>query len=654
MKKQISFLIITGLIFSTLVTSQVVLAAEPVQSGFNPNKLIDDKIFSNSKSMSAPDIQKFLEDKNSVLANTSNSFVAQLKEPVGNKSLKELLEDPNTDNTVPRTAAELIYDASKTSGLNPQVILVKLNKEQSLITGRQNATPDQLQRALDFSLGFGCPDSQPCGAIYKGFYYQLFGGVDTENNKYLGAAGSLMKSFETPGGRGPWYNGGTSKVGDTITLPNTVGNYEGVQPNQTVTLSNAATAALYRYTPHVFNGNYNFWRFFKMWFGSPNSGSDSPEASSNLIKSSANGEIFIIENNVRYKLLPFVAKLNKIKTTSAKRVSKTTLNKYQSGGLYRVTDNSLIKVDSEYYVFLANQRRLITEAQIKVAGLNIRNSIRVSKAEAVEYTLGSPYNTNPIVLPSTTPSPTTPVPTTPPVTPSGELQEGAVVKTADKPDVYLLSSGKLKLFTYATFVQYNASATLQVVTPEVLSKYQKEGLVLPKPGSLVKVFNSQTVFFYEDGYKKPMDAEIFRNRGFSFGNVYELTQEVIDALPIGPFPLPQDNTFFAHKKSGQLFWYTGGKKRAISTFVAKQKGITPDFTFGEDTVDKLPDGTPVLPKEGTVFKSDKAPDVYIINANLAFPMTYAAFTARGITPAQVNVFSQAEVDSYPKGSLLTK
>ncbi len=624
MKKQISipiqFVVIAGLLFSGLFNGAPAFAAEPVQSGFNPERLIDDKVFSNSKSMSASEIQKFLEDKKSVLADTSNAFVSLLKEPVNNQSLKETLEDPNASSTKNRTAAELIYDAARSSGLNPQVILVTLNKEQSLITGRQSATPEQLQRALDFAMGFGCPDSQPCGDVYRGFYFQLFGGVDTENNRYLGAAQSLMKSFKTPGGRGPYYNGSTSKVGDTITLGNTMGNYEGIDAQQTITIGNSATAALYRYTPHVFNGNYNFWRFFKLWFGGGTAGEST---ASGLVKISSGGDVYIIENGGLYKVLPFVAEARGLKYSKAKKISKSEFKKYNYLGLYSVPDNTLIRADGKYYLFIANEKRPITETGIKDRGLVASKAISAQKDDADQYTTGAEVS----------------------------YTDGAVLKTASDPSVYLLSNGKLKLFTYATFLQYGAANTLQVVDPSILAKYPKEGLVLPKPGSLVKAFNSPTVFFYEDGQKKPMDGEIFRNRGFSFNNVFELTKEVIDALPLGPFPMPANNTFFQDKK-GQLYWYIDGKKRTISAFVAKQKGITPDFTFGEEGIKNIPDGTPVLPKEGTAFKGDKKADVYIINSTLAFPMTFEAFKARGIT--QVSVLSQAEVDSYPKGALLTK
>lgn len=657
MKKQISFLIITGLLLVSAFNVSFAHAAIPQVSGFNPNKLIDDSVFKNANTMSAADIQKFLQDKNSILANTSNAFLSLLKEPITNKALKEKLEDPGAARTTPRTAAELIYDAAKSTGMNPQVILVTLNKEQSLITGRQGATGDTLQRALDFSLGFGCPDSQPCGAIYKGFYFQLFGGVDSENNRYLGAAKSLMTSVNTPGGRGPFFNGKTSKVGDAITLPNTVGSYEGVQANQSIVLSNAATAALYRYTPHVYNGNYNFWRFFKEWFGNPssgNGGSDNPSETpkGDLFKTSSNGDVYIVQNNRRYKILPWVADEKNINLKKAEKISTKLMNSYPDAGLYPVTDNTLIFVDNKYYVFISNKKRLITEEQIQSAGLNKKNAHRLSAKEASEYENGPDF-VPVVVVPPVTP-PASPAPTNPTPQPTPNSQEGAILKGAGSPAVYLVSNGKLKLFTYATFLQYEAIKSMQVVADSVIAGYAKDGLVLPKAGSLVKSFTSPTVFFYEDGKKKPMDAEIFRNRGFSFSNVYELDQKEIDALAMGPFPTPVNNTYFKDKKTGQLYVYTDGKKIKISNFVASQKKITPDYTFGEDSINAMTDGPAMLPREGTILKGDKTQDVYIINSTLAFPMTYEAFLARSIKPEQVNVLPQTEIDSYPKGSLLTK
>ena len=169
------------------------LAQGDIDPGFNSSKIIDDKVFSDTQTFGGPaGIQKFLETKNSILANTSPDFVAKLKEP-NITILKQALDDPHPSADHMRSAAELIWDAAQSSGLNPQVILVILNKEQSLVTGRQNDSPEQTQRALDFAMGFDCPDASGCGTLFPGFYFQLFGNLDSSGNRYLGAVKSLMK-----------------------------------------------------------------------------------------------------------------------------------------------------------------------------------------------------------------------------------------------------------------------------------------------------------------------------------------------------------------------------------------------------------------------------------------------------------------------------
>ena len=202
---------------------------------FNPGNLISDAAFSDTQTFGgAAGIQQFLVAKGSVLANTDPTFLLELKEPQ-ESLIKSALNDPEPNLPRLRTAAELIWDASQESGLNPQVIVVTLEKEQSLIDGTFS-DPSSLQGALDFAMGFGCPDSGGCGALYSGFYYQLFGNLDAQGNRYLGAPESLMRSFNTPNGRGPMVDVSSnafgsplirvSNVGDTINIQNTQGSAE--------------------------------------------------------------------------------------------------------------------------------------------------------------------------------------------------------------------------------------------------------------------------------------------------------------------------------------------------------------------------------------------------------------------------------------------
>ena len=157
-----------------------------------------------------------MEIKGSVLAKTDRSFLPNLKEPNA-ILLKQALDDPEPNLPNLRTAAELIWDASQSSGLNPQVILATMEKEVGPVD-QQYASPDAEQTAIDHAMGFNCGDNVACWNLFPGFYYQLFGNLDSSGNRYLGAAKSLMKSFNAPGGRGPSYNGSVSQVGQTIIL----------------------------------------------------------------------------------------------------------------------------------------------------------------------------------------------------------------------------------------------------------------------------------------------------------------------------------------------------------------------------------------------------------------------------------------------------
>src|SRR3989344_2958472 len=244
---------IAGALAGLLFLLPIFTAAQDV--GFNPSLLISDERFADTATLGGADgIQKFLESRGSVLANASPDFIAKLREP-GDTDLKSRLPDPRPNVGRLRTAAELIYDASISAGLNPQVVLVTLQKEQSLIDG-QFDTERGLRRALDKALGFGCPDDGGCSDIFLGFYHQLFGNFDSAGNRYIGMFMSLARSFnfEVGGvrvGRGPtvdaannaFGNGNrvrTSRKGDVLTLENTQGSPNNAPATQIVTFGDSS------------------------------------------------------------------------------------------------------------------------------------------------------------------------------------------------------------------------------------------------------------------------------------------------------------------------------------------------------------------------------------------------------------------------------
>jgi len=598
-----------------LALPSVSFAQQDYDQAFNPNKLVDDGVFSDTQTFTGPEgIQKFLESKGSILADTSSAFLAKLKEP-NISILKQALNDPHPNSTHLRSAAELIWDAAQETGLNPQVILVTLNKEQSLVTGHQGDSADQVQRALDFAMGFDCPDSSGCGNLFPGFYFQLFGNLDASGNRYLGSAASLMKSFNTPGGRGPAVNGSAAKVGDTIVLSNTLGGYNGVQAQQSVYLSNAATAALYRYTPHVFNGNYNFWKFFNAWFRFPNG---------TLLKG-RDRKVYIIQNGEKMQLPAFVAQARGLNLAGAQSVTQAELDSYPTDDKpYGPADNTIISVDGKLYVFLDNVKHPASAFVIGQRGLNATNAITVSSSDASIFADGSQ------------------------LTPA----DGTVLKGDASAAIYLIQAGSLQLFSPFTFAQHKAAAQVKIMPQAELDTYPKNGFVPPLDGTLIKSTASPAVYLVQQGAKHPLTAELFRNHGYTFAGIAVISGAEVDGLPTGAFATPVDSTWF--KAGTAYYFYKEGAKHYISAFVAAQKHITPDYSFEPTVASQWPDGAPLAPRDGTIIKGDKSPAVFLVQNGQLRPLTFAAFQARKITPKQISVLSQGEVDAYAKGDVLAK
>lgn len=94
-------------VFAVLVSA--VLVAPSAKAGYDSNNIIDDAKFVNHTSMDQASIQSFLSARGSYLAGY-------------------------TDPQVNQSAAQVIRDAAWDFGINPQVIMATLQKEQGLIT----------------------------------------------------------------------------------------------------------------------------------------------------------------------------------------------------------------------------------------------------------------------------------------------------------------------------------------------------------------------------------------------------------------------------------------------------------------------------------------------------------------------------------------
>ena len=618
--KRIRFLKILSIALLVAVTC---LPFAQALADFNPNMLIQDSSFSDMQTFgSAAGIQLFLQSKNSPLANTTPAFLQMLREPTS-VATKTGLEDPEPNLGRLRTAAELIWDVSQKTGINPQVVIVTLQKEQSLITGTMAG--GSLQRALDHAMGFGCPDSGGCDQIFNGFYSQLFGGFDSAGDRYIGAAGSLMRSLQTPDGRGPAVdanndvNGSpkvrTSKVGDTITIHNTLGGPQNPAESQQVTLQNAATSALYRYTPHVYNGNYNFWKFFDQWFHYPNG---------TLLKLASDNAVYIIQNGLKSAVPGFVAQEKHLNLGATVIVSPTELSNIDSGPMLGPDDNTIIHVATDpankLYVFESNQKHPVSSFVLSQRGLKAANALSVAQTDADLF------------------------PTASLLTPT----DGTLIKGTGSAAVYVIQNSQKMTLSAFTFKQYGYSFKNVVTLPQdEVDQYPGNGYVLPKNFTLVKSPNNPLVSQLIDGILHPVSGTVFVLRHYSFSNIATVSDNELAAASLGAFLPPPDGTYFL-TSDGAVYQFNNNAKHYVSEFVFIQRAIHPvGLSLGEAAM--MEDGDPVPPKDGTIIKGDQSAAIYVIQKGFKVALDFNTWV-KTYKQKKPSVVSQAEMDSYPAPS----
>lgn len=244
------------------VDAQRVKAADLSQ--FQPGNIVSDAVFYNPATMTEGQIQAFLDSK----VSSCRSGYTCLKDKTD--ATRWIGADPMC-NAYPgggvESAARIIYKVSQACGINPQVLIVMLQKEQGLVTDTWPTT-GQYRAAM----GQGCPDTAPCDAEYYGFFNQVHG-----------AAWQLKRYANPPGTSNffTWYAPGRTW--------NIQYNPNAACGSSPVYIANKATAALYYYTPYQPNrsalaagyglgdscgayGNRNFFQYFTDWFGSTQGG----------------------------------------------------------------------------------------------------------------------------------------------------------------------------------------------------------------------------------------------------------------------------------------------------------------------------------------------------------------------------------------------
>ncbi|MBI4600255.1 hypothetical protein HY732_05050 [Candidatus Uhrbacteria bacterium] len=408
---------------------------------FNPEEVISDADFFRPSDMTRDEVQKFLEQKKSTLA----AYTAF--DSTGRK----------------RSASDIIWSAATANGLNPKVVLVLLQKEQSLI---ENPNPSQY--SYDWATGYArcdsCSPDSPTVAAYKGFALQVEKAA-WRSNYYITNARDFT------------YRKGVESIVDGIRM----------------IPRNDATAALYNYTPH-FRGNFSFWKLWQRYFGKMY-----PDGM--VLKEEGEHDIWLIQQGRKRKFASMGVFLSRYQEKDVVQVRPGDLATYGEGPPIRFPRYSLLQVPTGgVYLIVDDGKYAIPSKEIfKAIGFNPDEIMPAGADDVADLpTIG--------LLSSDTHSPI------------GELLQDK--KTGG---VFYVTLGNkhpiLERVVLRTNFPYEKP---RPVDSALLGQYALADPVLFADGTLVKTPLFPTVYIISNGQRRPIASqEAFETLGFQWSHIVE-------------------------------------------------------------------------------------------------------------------------------------
>lgn len=422
---------------------------------FNPNYILSDEELVDYNSMSLSQIQNFLQDKRGALA----WYAA------------------NDTDKLTRQAAEIIWRVAQVYKINPKVILVTLQKEQSLIT-----TSSPTLNQYDWATGYGVCDA----CSYS----------DSKIQKYKGFATQV----DSVAGWKRWYLDNVSTL-SWVKKPSQTYLIDSYQ----ITPANLATASFYTYTPH-YHGNYNFWKIWQDWFGK-----FFPDGT--VMKEKDGAGIWLLQRGLKRKFSSYSAFVSRYSPEKLIAVSASELANYETGTPIKFPDYSVLRSPrGTVYLLVGETRRgFVSQEVFKTIGINPEEIIDAAWDDLNVY-----IENDPITLQSVYPL-------------------GALLQDKKSGGVYFVENGIKKPLLGKEFLTlYFKNKKIAPVSSDELKKYPTGEPVKFKDGELAVGENSPTVYFISNGERRPIPTEeVFNGLGFKWENIIKTTDKILSLHPLG-------------------------------------------------------------------------------------------------------------------------
>lgn len=429
---------------------------------FDKNYLLSDSDLYSCNLKTTAAVQRFLESENSYLATYEGN---------GDK------------------ASEIIANAYNENRISTCWILTTLQKEQSLITSREPRS----ERALNFAMGFACPSGGTCDERYSGFKKQVESAAWQIRNRYL--IYPELYSFQ-------------------------VGKEMETEDNQIVSPRNIATAVNYNYTPVVGDGvtrggNYNFvasWQKWLSWFSTVH-------PAGNLLQAGGFKAIYLTVYNEEEERVEKMQITNwavflarGYSASQIIKVDQSEIDSYRNSELKITYPNGTLVRGSgpAIHAIENNRRRHIASLEVlKALGYSWGEVRKISDQELASIPGGEALRD------------------------ASKKLDGTLIRTKTNPAIYILEEGRRRHIAEWNVFKANGYSwdKVRIISEEEMATYPGGKLMVLNDGLLVKSPDRPGIWISEAGKLRAVsNINTFNNLGYKWSWVKTVSSKFLDSM----------------------------------------------------------------------------------------------------------------------------
>ncbi len=430
-----------------------ILCLQPMQAlAFDPNYILSDEELTDAYALSKDQVQAILN-----------------RGYLGNYVTQDY-------NGTTKTAADIIVETAQNVGINPKFLLVLLQKEQSLIEDDE-PTENQLDWATGYAVCDDCSKSDPKIQRWRGFGKQV-------NSAALQFVEGYLEDIATTGKTQGVYGPNIPvKINNTTVIP-----------------ENAATAALYAYTPHL-HGNENFAKIWADWFETHN------HPNGSLLQVSGESTVWLIENGYKRPINSMSALMSRFNPERVITVPKTQLTNYPTGRSIDFPNYSLLKDESGHIYLLVDDalRHIDSMETFRKIGFNLDEIVDISNEDLASFDRAT-------IIDQTTLVP-----------------QGTVMKIAGSGALFFVENGKRHLILDEAIIDARfPNATIKTVESVEVEQFEEGRPLLLPDGLLVKNPTEPFVYVISDQQKRLIpDESTFTGYGWAWNDIVVISDVLL-------------------------------------------------------------------------------------------------------------------------------